>query len=151
MLVRRWWGPLPAGGGAGRRPSPGWRALAWLGGSPGGEDGRGPRVREKPPWRVLFFGTDHFARETLRALHAARYRGRGLGVPATEGADVQPLRAAPTVWTPVGENSGAGGVWAQISASPGARKVHGTPLTTLPRSVRSTPYTPGPVYRFFKG
>ncbi|XP_039721226.1 methionyl-tRNA formyltransferase, mitochondrial isoform X1 [Pteropus medius] len=71
VLVRRCWGPLPAGGGAGRRASPGWRALAWLGGSPGGEDGRGPRVREKPPWRVLFFGTDHFARETLRALHAA--------------------------------------------------------------------------------
>ncbi|XP_015451631.1 methionyl-tRNA formyltransferase, mitochondrial isoform X2 [Pteropus alecto] len=71
VLVRRCWGPLPAGGGAGRRPSPGWRALAWFGGSPGGEDGRGPRVREKPPWRVLFFGTDLFARETLRALHAA--------------------------------------------------------------------------------
>lgn len=39
---------------------------------------RGSRVREKPPWRVLFLGTDRFAREALRALHAARYRG---GVP----------------------------------------------------------------------
>ncbi|XP_070618197.1 methionyl-tRNA formyltransferase, mitochondrial [Erythrolamprus reginae] len=28
--------------------------------------------REKPPWRVLFFGTDHFSAEILRALQAAR-------------------------------------------------------------------------------
>ncbi|KAF6131582.1 mitochondrial methionyl-tRNA formyltransferase [Phyllostomus discolor] len=72
VLVRRCWGPLPGGGGAGRRPSPQWRALARLCGSPGVEDGRGARVRKKPPWRVLFFGTDQFAREALRALHAAR-------------------------------------------------------------------------------
>lgn len=77
--MRRCWGHLPASGGAGGRSGPQWRALSGLGGSPGGEDGGGTRVREKPPWRVLFFGTDQFARETLRALHAARYRGRGLG------------------------------------------------------------------------
>ncbi|XP_007166072.2 methionyl-tRNA formyltransferase, mitochondrial isoform X2 [Balaenoptera acutorostrata] len=72
--VRCCWGPLPGGGGgcAGRRQSPQWRSLVGLSGSSGGEDGRGARVREKPPWRVLFFGTDQFARETLRALHAAR-------------------------------------------------------------------------------
>ncbi|XP_036160538.1 methionyl-tRNA formyltransferase, mitochondrial isoform X2 [Myotis myotis] len=68
VLVRRCWGPRPVGGGAGRRPIPQWRALAGL----GGEDGRGTCVREKPPWRVLFFGTDQFSREALRALHAAR-------------------------------------------------------------------------------
>lgn len=90
MLVRRCWGPRSVCGGPGGRPSPQWRALAGLGGSPGGEDGRGVRVREKPPWRVLFFGTDQFAREALRALHAARYRGRGLGGPAAEGADAEP-------------------------------------------------------------
>ncbi|XP_032273549.1 methionyl-tRNA formyltransferase, mitochondrial [Phoca vitulina] len=72
VLVRRCWGPRPVGGGSGGKPSPQWRALAGLGASPGGEDGRGVRVREKPPWRVLFFGTDQFAREALRALHAAR-------------------------------------------------------------------------------
>ncbi|XP_031308707.1 methionyl-tRNA formyltransferase, mitochondrial isoform X1 [Camelus dromedarius] len=72
VLVRCCWGPLPVGGCAGRKPTPRWRALAGLSGSSGGEDGRGARVREKPPWRVLFFGTDWFARETLRALHAAR-------------------------------------------------------------------------------
>ncbi|XP_068409734.1 methionyl-tRNA formyltransferase, mitochondrial isoform X2 [Eschrichtius robustus] len=73
VLVRCCWGPLPGGGGgcAGRRQSPQWRSLVGLSGSSGGEDGRGARVREKPPWRVLFFGTDQFARETLRALHAA--------------------------------------------------------------------------------
>uniref|UniRef100_A0A2K6JY39 Mitochondrial methionyl-tRNA formyltransferase n=1 Tax=Rhinopithecus bieti TaxID=61621 RepID=A0A2K6JY39_RHIBE len=65
VLVRRCWGP-PLAHGAGRgRPSPQWRALARL----GWEDSR---VREKPPWRVLFFGTDQFACEALRALHAAR-------------------------------------------------------------------------------
>nr|XP_056721681.1 methionyl-tRNA formyltransferase, mitochondrial [Euleptes europaea] len=31
--------------------------------------------REKPPWRVLFFGTDSFAAETLGALRAARELG----------------------------------------------------------------------------
>ncbi|XP_059769003.1 methionyl-tRNA formyltransferase, mitochondrial isoform X2 [Balaenoptera ricei] len=71
VLVRCCWGPLPGGGCAGRRQSPQWRSLVGLSGSSGGEDGRGARVREKPPWRVLFFGTDQFARETLRALHAA--------------------------------------------------------------------------------
>uniref|UniRef100_A0A8C6VPP0 Methionyl-tRNA formyltransferase, mitochondrial n=1 Tax=Naja naja TaxID=35670 RepID=A0A8C6VPP0_NAJNA len=34
--------------------------------------GEAPR-REKPPWRVLFFGTDHFSSEILRALQAARW------------------------------------------------------------------------------
>lgn len=72
MFMRRCWGTLPVGGCAGRRKIPQWPALAGLSGSPGGEDGWGVRVREKPPWRVLFFGTDEFARETLRALHAAR-------------------------------------------------------------------------------
>ncbi|XP_019297337.2 methionyl-tRNA formyltransferase, mitochondrial [Panthera pardus] len=72
VLVRRCWGSRPAGGGPDARPTPQWRALAGLGASPGREDGRGVRVREKPPWRVLFFGTDQFAREALRALHAAR-------------------------------------------------------------------------------
>ncbi|XP_004409464.1 PREDICTED: LOW QUALITY PROTEIN: methionyl-tRNA formyltransferase, mitochondrial [Odobenus rosmarus divergens] len=72
VLVRRCWGPRPVGGGPGGKRRPQWQALAGLGGSPAGEDGRGVRVREKPPWRVLFFGTDRFAREALRALHAAR-------------------------------------------------------------------------------
>ncbi|KAL0601360.1 Methionyl-tRNA formyltransferase, mitochondrial [Plecturocebus cupreus] len=68
VLVRRCWGPRPALGARPGRPSPQWRALVGL----GGDDGRDARVREKPPWRVLFFGTDHFAREALRFLHAAR-------------------------------------------------------------------------------
>ncbi|XP_002753284.2 methionyl-tRNA formyltransferase, mitochondrial [Callithrix jacchus] len=68
VLVRRCWGPRLALGARPRRPSPQWRALVGL----GGEDGRDARVREKPPWRVLFFGTDQFAREALRFLHAAR-------------------------------------------------------------------------------
>uniref|UniRef100_A0A8C3VQD7 Methionyl-tRNA formyltransferase, mitochondrial n=1 Tax=Catagonus wagneri TaxID=51154 RepID=A0A8C3VQD7_9CETA len=72
VFLRRCWGPLPVVVCAGRRPIPQWPALAGLSGSPGGEDGWGAPVREKPPWRVLFFGTDQFARETLRALHAAR-------------------------------------------------------------------------------
>lgn len=67
LLVRRCWGPQLAGG----RPRCSSQAPAGLGGSSGG-DSRGSRVRKKPPWRVLFLGTDHFARETLRALHAAR-------------------------------------------------------------------------------
>ncbi|XP_045396889.1 methionyl-tRNA formyltransferase, mitochondrial isoform X2 [Lemur catta] len=71
VLVRRCWGPRLVGGAVDRRPSPQWRPLAGLGGSAGGKDGRDARVREKPPWRVLFFGTDHFAREALRALHVA--------------------------------------------------------------------------------
>ncbi|KAL2790683.1 methionyl-tRNA formyltransferase, mitochondrial, partial [Daubentonia madagascariensis] len=72
VLVRRYWGPRLVRGAVDRRPSPQWRALAGLGGSADWEDGRDARVREKPPWRVLFFGTDLFAREALRALHAAR-------------------------------------------------------------------------------
>ncbi|XP_042330677.1 methionyl-tRNA formyltransferase, mitochondrial [Sceloporus undulatus] len=31
-----------------------------------------PQRRERPPWRVLFFGTDGFAAEALQALQAAR-------------------------------------------------------------------------------
>uniref|UniRef100_A0A8C6EQV6 Methionyl-tRNA formyltransferase, mitochondrial n=1 Tax=Marmota marmota marmota TaxID=9994 RepID=A0A8C6EQV6_MARMA len=72
ILVRRCWGPGLGHGAAGGRPTSQWRILARLRGSLGEEDGRDTRVREKPPWRVLFFGTDQFAQETLRALHAAR-------------------------------------------------------------------------------
>ncbi|KAK7832784.1 hypothetical protein U0070_026980, partial [Myodes glareolus] len=67
LLVRRCWGPRLGG----VRPRCSCQAPAGLGGSSGG-DSRGSRVRKKPPWRVLFLGTDHFARETLQALHAAR-------------------------------------------------------------------------------
>uniref|UniRef100_A0A8C5S8X6 methionyl-tRNA formyltransferase n=1 Tax=Laticauda laticaudata TaxID=8630 RepID=A0A8C5S8X6_LATLA len=52
---------------------------AWRGGWGGGRatvSGEAPR-REKPPWRVLFFGTDHFSAEILRALQAARWVFRG--------------------------------------------------------------------------
>lgn len=88
--MRCCWGP-PLAHGAGRgRPSPQWRALAQL----GWEDSR---VRKKPPWRVLFFGTDQFAREALRALHAARYPGQGSGNPAAEGPQAAPGRPAPRV------------------------------------------------------
>ncbi|XP_076984331.1 methionyl-tRNA formyltransferase, mitochondrial isoform X2 [Tamandua tetradactyla] len=72
VLIRRCWGPQSACSAASLRPSSFWRAPAELGGTPGGEEGQGARAREKPPWRVLFFGTDRFACETLRALHAAR-------------------------------------------------------------------------------
>lgn len=68
VLVRRCWGPRLGSVARPGRPSAQWRALVGL----GGEDGRDARVREKPPWRVLFFGTDQFAREALRFLHAAR-------------------------------------------------------------------------------
>ncbi|KAK2496594.1 hypothetical protein MC885_000010 [Smutsia gigantea] len=79
VLLRRCWGPRPAGGGAGCRSRSRGRGVAGFAGLPGGEDDRGARVREKPPWRVLFFGTDQFAREALRALHAAREnKGEGL-------------------------------------------------------------------------
>uniref|UniRef100_A0A8C0X7F4 Methionyl-tRNA formyltransferase, mitochondrial n=1 Tax=Castor canadensis TaxID=51338 RepID=A0A8C0X7F4_CASCN len=71
-LVRCCWVPGLARGVAGGRPCLLWRAQADLGGFSGGERGRDARVREKPPWRVLFFGTDQFAREALQALHAAR-------------------------------------------------------------------------------
>nr|XP_045016542.1 methionyl-tRNA formyltransferase, mitochondrial [Jaculus jaculus] len=62
-LVRRCWAGWPS---SVPRPVRGLR------GSPGGVDGGDARVRQKPPWRVLFFGTDRFAREALRALQAAR-------------------------------------------------------------------------------
>ncbi|XP_051836813.1 methionyl-tRNA formyltransferase, mitochondrial isoform X2 [Antechinus flavipes] len=54
-----------------RRPVQQWRGRA---SSPGLEAGPAvrPRARERPPWRVLFFGTDDFARQTLQALSAAR-------------------------------------------------------------------------------
>ncbi|XP_060030282.1 methionyl-tRNA formyltransferase, mitochondrial [Erinaceus europaeus] len=68
-LARRCWARGPAVGAAPGGPGRPWLALGGLG---GGEDGKGARVREKPPWRVLFFGTDRFAREALQALHAAR-------------------------------------------------------------------------------
>ena len=64
LLPRCCWGRWLMG----RRPRCSCQAPAGF----DGKDGRGSRVREKPPWRVLFLGTDHFARETLRALHAAR-------------------------------------------------------------------------------
>ncbi|XP_049761236.1 methionyl-tRNA formyltransferase, mitochondrial isoform X1 [Elephas maximus indicus] len=72
VLVRHCWGPGPARRAAAVRSTPQWRALVGLGVSSGGEEGLGARAREKPPWRVLFFGTDQFAGEALRALHAAR-------------------------------------------------------------------------------
>ncbi|XP_075391554.1 methionyl-tRNA formyltransferase, mitochondrial [Tenrec ecaudatus] len=68
VLVRGCWGPRPARGARGVRSTPQWRAVARR----GEQDGLGPRARKKPPWRVLFFGTDQFASETLQALHAAR-------------------------------------------------------------------------------
>lgn len=68
LFPRRCWGRWLAG----RRP----RCCCQSPPGFGVKGGRGSEVREKPPWRVLFLGTDHFARETLRALHAARYRGR---------------------------------------------------------------------------
>ncbi|XP_047398078.1 methionyl-tRNA formyltransferase, mitochondrial isoform X3 [Sciurus carolinensis] len=71
VLVRCCWRLGLGRGVAGGSLSFQWRALARLRGSLGGEDGRDTRVREKPPWRVLFFGTDQFAQETLRALNAA--------------------------------------------------------------------------------
>ncbi|XP_062947580.1 LOW QUALITY PROTEIN: methionyl-tRNA formyltransferase, mitochondrial [Cynocephalus volans] len=72
VLVRGCWGPRLCGGAVGGRPIPYWRVLAGLGGTQGGEDCRDTRIREKPPWRVLFFGTDQFALEALRALHTSR-------------------------------------------------------------------------------
>ncbi|XP_036788230.2 methionyl-tRNA formyltransferase, mitochondrial [Manis pentadactyla] len=72
VLVRRCWGSRAAGGGAGCRPRSRGRGVAGFAGFPGGEDDGGAGIREKPPWRVLFFGTDQFACEALRALHAAR-------------------------------------------------------------------------------
>ncbi|XP_074090502.1 methionyl-tRNA formyltransferase, mitochondrial [Macrotis lagotis] len=51
----------PCGASRGRPRQ--WRGLG---------DGPAARARERPPWRVLFFGTDDFAREALRALSQAR-------------------------------------------------------------------------------
>ncbi|KAM5291712.1 LOW QUALITY PROTEIN: methionyl-tRNA formyltransferase, mitochondrial [Ctenodactylus gundi] len=72
VLVRRGWRPRLGRGAAEWRPDSRWQAVAGLGARAGWEDGLDARVRDKPPWRVLFFGTDHFAREALRTLHAAR-------------------------------------------------------------------------------
>jgi methionyl-tRNA formyltransferase len=94
-LVRCCWVPGLARGVAGGRPCLLWRAQADLGGFSGGERGRDARVREKPPWRVLFFGTDQFAREALQALHAARYRA-GVGVGVGAGARGPKLRGRPS-------------------------------------------------------
>ncbi|XP_006831911.1 PREDICTED: methionyl-tRNA formyltransferase, mitochondrial [Chrysochloris asiatica] len=68
VLVRCCWGHRPIRRARGLRLALQWRAHAGL----GGEKGLGAGAREKPPWRVLFFGTDLFARESLQALHAAR-------------------------------------------------------------------------------
>ncbi|XP_042543656.1 methionyl-tRNA formyltransferase, mitochondrial isoform X2 [Dipodomys spectabilis] len=70
--ARRCWGPRLSRIVVRGWPSCQWRALVGLGGASGQENSRDAQVRKKPPWRVLFFGTDQFARETLRALHAAR-------------------------------------------------------------------------------
>ncbi|XP_028920874.1 methionyl-tRNA formyltransferase, mitochondrial [Ornithorhynchus anatinus] len=58
-----WGGPGPE-----RRP---WRGRC-RGRGRGGGSPAAVRPREGPPWRVLFFGTDAFARDTLRALGHAR-------------------------------------------------------------------------------
>lgn len=90
--VRGWWRSGLGRGGTGGRSNSQWRVVTRLGGCQGWEDRRDARGRDKPPWRVLFFGTDQFARETLCALHAARYRaglGPGCGRPSWAG------RAAP--------------------------------------------------------
>lgn len=128
VFMRRCWGTLPVGGCAGRRKIPQWPALAGLSGSPGGEDGWGVRVREKPPWRVLFFGTDEFARETLRALHAARYRGRGLGGPGAEDMALEPLRLASRVSTP--------GQGQRLNPGPLAAREECGPRSWRPRKMR---------------
>ncbi|XP_053128679.1 methionyl-tRNA formyltransferase, mitochondrial isoform X4 [Hemicordylus capensis] len=55
----------------------GWALRAWRGGWRRGQAtvAGEAQQREKPPWRVLFFGTDAFAAQTLGALHAARDPG----------------------------------------------------------------------------
>lgn len=136
VLVRCCCRHLPVGGGAGQRPNPRWRALARLSASPGWEDGQGARVREKPPWRVLFFGNDQFARETLRALHAARYRGRGLGGPGVEGAAVETLRPASRIWASCREKQMSGRSVSPDPGVSGARKVR--------RPLRQSLGPPGP-------
>ncbi|EHA98483.1 Methionyl-tRNA formyltransferase, mitochondrial [Heterocephalus glaber] len=70
--VLGWWRPSLGRGAAIRRPNSQWSVVTGLGGCPAWEDGKDARGRDKPPWRVLFFGTDQFAREALSALHAAR-------------------------------------------------------------------------------
>lgn len=70
--VSCWWRPGLGRGVVSRRPSSQWRVVTGLGGCPAWEDGKDAQGRDKPPWRVLFFGTDQFAREALRALHTAR-------------------------------------------------------------------------------
>ena len=131
VLLRCCCGHLPVGGGAGQRSNPRWRALARLSASPGWEDGQGARVREKPPWRVLFFGNDQFARETLRALHAARYRGRGLGGPGVEGAAVETLRPASRIWASRREKQMSGRSVSPDPGVSGARKVRRPPRQSL--------------------
>ncbi|XP_072837904.2 methionyl-tRNA formyltransferase, mitochondrial-like [Pogona vitticeps] len=49
-----------------------------------------PRRRAGPPWRVLFFGTDNFSVETLRALQAAREPRPNALVDHLEVVTVQP-------------------------------------------------------------
>uniref|UniRef100_A0ABM5EYA0 methionyl-tRNA formyltransferase n=1 Tax=Pogona vitticeps TaxID=103695 RepID=A0ABM5EYA0_9SAUR len=49
-----------------------------------------PRRRAGPPWRVLFFGTDDFSVETLRALQAAREPRPNALVDHLEVVTVQP-------------------------------------------------------------
>lgn len=150
--MRRCWGPFPAGGGAGRRPSPPCRALAGLGGSPGGEDGRGIRVREKPPWRVLFFGTDQFAREALRALHAARYGGRAQGARLVRAPGPRLCGRPRRFGLPLGKRRRRRGAGPDL-ANPGARKVRRTlparadlhpTLQALPVRCPSAPAVPCP-------
>ncbi|XP_013374416.1 PREDICTED: LOW QUALITY PROTEIN: methionyl-tRNA formyltransferase, mitochondrial [Chinchilla lanigera] len=72
VLVRGWWRPRLGRSAGSARAGSQRRVVTGLGGCPGWEDGKDARGRDKPPWRVLFFGTDQFAREALRALHAAR-------------------------------------------------------------------------------
>ncbi|XP_066491466.1 methionyl-tRNA formyltransferase, mitochondrial [Tiliqua scincoides] len=67
---------------------------AWRGGWSRGRaaasgGGGGARWREGPPWRVLFFGTDAFAAEALRALQAARELGPRLLVDRLEVVTLQ--------------------------------------------------------------
>ncbi|XP_003462097.5 LOW QUALITY PROTEIN: methionyl-tRNA formyltransferase, mitochondrial [Cavia porcellus] len=72
VLWRYWWRPGMGRGAAGGTAIPQRWVVTRLGGCLDWEDRKDARGRDKPPWRVLFFGTDQFAREALRALHAAR-------------------------------------------------------------------------------
>lgn len=89
LRVRRCWGLWLAG----KRPRCSCQSSAGLGGSSDGKDNRRSRVREKPPWRVLFLGTDLFAQEVLQALHAARYQA-GMGTQRRAGAAVPGQRGS---------------------------------------------------------